>query len=240
VGCSNRSVIQSTAGFPAGHGFVSRQAVIDGQEKTLWVFSPRNYSASRPTPAIVFLHGLFEAGNDPARALSAGLGPVIASDPENWPFITIFPQSNGTWRGEARERLAMQSLNWAQREYSVDPDRVILAGLSFGGLGAWQIGARHADRFAAIVSVSGCKDVSTAAFLTRVPVWAFHSRGDPFVSVDSSEDMCEEIERQGGDARLTVFPALDHDCWDRAVAQTDLVDWMLQRRTAHHLTASAE
>jgi predicted peptidase len=240
VGCAGLHVSEATARFPHDRGFVRHQMVLDGHLRDLWMFIPKDYSPSKKWPAIVFLHGLFEAGSDGEAALSAGLGPVIAQSPETWKFIVVFPQSDGTWKGPERERLAIKSLDLAMSRYSIDSERVILAGLSYGGLGAFQIGARHPDRFAAVVSVSGRKDLASAAMLKTVPVWAFHSRGDPFVSYESSEAMCQAVTHNGGNARLTLFPSMDHDCFDRAVGQSDLVNWMLRQRRTSQVAAAAD
>ena len=53
-----------------------------------------------------------------------------------------------------------------------------LAGLSFGALGVWEIGAQHPDRFSALVPVAspGAKEVIDR--LVLLPVWAFNFRGD--------------------------------------------------------------
>jgi predicted peptidase len=223
--------VRSTSHFPPGTGFTRHQLDIDGRERTVWVFVPKDYDPGRRYPAILFLHGLFEAGSGSGvSAVSAGLGPVIASDPESWPFITIFPQSDGTWRGDAREKLAITSLDFARSAWSIDEDRVILAGLSFGGLGTWQIGARHANRFAALVPVSGLRATEEIDRLVAMPVWAFSMSGDIWVVSENSEEMCEAITDRGGQARLTEFAGVGHDCWDRAVAESDLVDWMLEQR----------
>ena len=104
-------------------------------------FHPAPYRPDYRYPAILFLHGLFEAGDGGDKVLGAGLGPVIANDPENWPFITIFPQSTGTWQGEDKEHLALAALDYAQSQWTIDQDRIILAGLSYGALGVWEIGA---------------------------------------------------------------------------------------------------
>jgi predicted peptidase len=231
AGCRGKAVAQSTAHFRAGTGFVHNTVDLDGQSHPMWVFLPKDYDPARRYPTILFLHGLFEAGSDGSGALSGGLGPVIAQNPERWPFIVLFPQSSGTWRGEARERLALRSLDWAEQRYAIDRSRVILAGLSYGGLGTWQIGARHAGRFAALVPVAGFGDLDSADELRDVPVWAFHRRHDPFVHSQGSQQMCAQIDQLGGRARYTAFDGVGHDCWDRAVAQTDLVDWMLRQRT---------
>lgn len=228
-GCRGAAVAKSTRAFPTGTGFLKHQITVDGRRHTVFVFVPKNYRADTKYPAILFLHGLFEAGNG-SNCLSGGLGPVIAKRPENWPFITVFPQSSGTWRGEHRDRLAMAALDFARRNWSIDEDRVILAGLSFGGLGTWQIGARHRDRFAALVPVSGHRSSDMIEQLVMLPVWAFTFAADPWVSSDSSEEMCSEIKKRGGFALLTEFRGAGHDAWDKAVNESQLVAWMLNQR----------
>jgi dienelactone hydrolase len=230
-GCqSGTAVVNSTDRFPDGTGFVPGQVTVDGEQRPVWVFVPRNYHPGTKYPAILFLHGLWEKGNGGTNVLSAGLGPVIASDPEHWPFITIFPQSPGDWKGPEREKLAMAALDHAQKRWSIDPDRVILAGLSYGGLGVWEIGARNSHRFAALVPMSGHSAPELVGHLLMLPVWAFVSRGDPWVKAENSLVMCQAIDARGGRARLTEFDAADHDCWGLAVTESDLVTWMLRQR----------
>jgi predicted peptidase len=232
AGChgSAASVARSTSDFPAGTGFVKHEVVVDGAMHQVWVFIPKNYRPENRCPSILFLHGLFEAGKDDGGAITAGLGPVIARSPQTWPFITIFPQSTGTWRGDDRERLAMAALDSVQANWSVDGDRVTLAGLSYGGLGVWEIGARHPDRFAALVPVASPGDRDAIDRLLLLPVWAFNYRADLVVSSARSDEMCREITSHGGNAKQTCFAGIGHDCWNRAVAESDVVDWMLQQR----------
>jgi predicted peptidase len=238
-GCGGAHVAASTQHFPEKTGFVQRSIIVDGVATNVWVFVPPDYSRYRLYPAILFLHGLFEGGNGGTEnVLSAGLGPIIARAPDRWPFITIMPQSNGTWRGPERDRLAMAALDDAEKHYSIDRTHVILAGLSYGGLGVWEIGARHPDRFAALVPVSGQSDEEAVEKLASVPVWAFASESDPIVGSNNSADMCRQIQARGGRARLTVFKGTTHDCWADAVDQTELVRWMLVQ-TRNPLRATA-
>jgi predicted peptidase len=231
VGCkSGAHVARSTEGFPLGTGFSQHEVIIDGKPTNVWVFVPKSYNPRQPYPTILFLHGLFEAGNGSSNCLSAGLGPVIAEHPDKWPFITIFPQSTGTWKGETRERIALGALDFAEAHWTVDRNRVILAGLSYGALGTWQIGARHPERFAALVPVSGHRATESVERLIMLPVWAFAFSGDPIVQAESSEEMCREITERGGRARLTEFLGIGHDCWKQAVHDSDVVAWMLRQR----------
>jgi predicted peptidase len=232
LGCGGNggAVAVSTEHFPQKTGFIERKISLDGQDRTVWVFIPPDYHPSRLYPTVLFLHGLFEKGNGGTNVLGAGLGPVIARNPEGWPFITIFPQSDGDWQGEQRDRLAMAALEDAQRHFAVDPDRVILAGLSYGGLGVWQIGSQHKDRFAALVPVSGFASMDRAQGLTYIPIWAIVSRDDPVVSAQNSRDMCNAIKSAGGRANLTELLGDEHDCWAQAVEQTQVINWMLAQK----------
>jgi len=191
-GCqSGKEVAQSTGHFKKQKtGFVERKVTVDGVTHSVWVFVPSdyNYKPKQLYPAILFLHGLFEMGNGNVNVLAGGLGPVIARNPDHWPFLTIFPQSTGSWKGADREKLAMAALRDAQKEYAIDPDRVILAGLSFGGLGVWEIGAHNSEKFAALVPVSGPAAPALCDDLRGVPIWAFASTEDPIVPAQGSVD----------------------------------------------------
>ena len=230
VGCkSGENIAKSTKAFPQKTGFIERHVVVDGFVRPVWVFLPPDYNPNRLYPAILFLHGLFEEGNGGTNVLSAGLGPIIARNPSGWPFITIFPQSSGTWQGDDREKLAMAALKDAQKNYPIDPDRIILAGLSYGGLGVWEIGGKERADFAALVPVSGFATTQPSQQLGSIPVWAFASKKDPFVASENSEKMCQFVDAHGGHANLTEFDSDQHDCWSMAVDKSGLVNWMLNQ-----------
>ena len=42
---------------------MKHDVLVDGASHTVWVFIPKNYRAGERYPTILFLHGLFEAGN---------------------------------------------------------------------------------------------------------------------------------------------------------------------------------
>jgi predicted peptidase len=239
IGCvSGASVQRSTRDFPCNTGFVTRTVTVDGNDRKFALFIPRDYTPGKKYPTIVFLHGFFESGRDAKRCLSAGLGPVIAKDPQNWPFISVFPQTIGSWRGASCERLVLACLDDVEQNFAVDKDRVILAGLSYGGRGTWEIGAKHRDRFAALVPMSGDPDYAACSKLTRMPIWAFHYSADPIMPSGGSEKMVQKIREAGGHAKLTEFNSIGHDCWTRACSETNVVNWMLQQRRPESAQAS--
>lgn len=129
------------------------------------VYVPPDYDPSRSYPLLVALHGGSTNGNLFA-ALSLGARvphaeyrrhlwrihrPVLQPD-----WIVVAPNGfgNSMWRFMG-ERDALDVIEDVARSYSVDRDRVVLYGLSNGGLGSFNIGTRHAWRFSAVVPLAG-------------------------------------------------------------------------------------
>ncbi len=52
----------------------------------------------------------------------------------------------------------LEAIDWACRNFPVDPDRISLLGVSMGGAGAWYLASHYPDRFAATASFSGYCD----------------------------------------------------------------------------------
>src|SRR5688572_18256808 len=147
TGCASFSFERANANAPAGRGFLRKTLTVDDREYKYVVFVPHDNAPPQGWPAVLVLHGLFEGGTNGTNHITQGLAQHIAADPKNYRFVAIFPQSRGTWRGEHNERLAMTALANTRREHVIDPDRIVLSGFSYGGLGVWEIGARHKDTF---------------------------------------------------------------------------------------------
>ncbi|HEY6878443.1 MAG TPA: prolyl oligopeptidase family serine peptidase [Polyangiales bacterium] len=129
------------------------------------VYVPPNYDPAQKWPLMIVLHGGSSNGN-------LFLGVVLGNnmdwkkydvhlwdhyDPK-WspPFIVAAPDGYGQvlwrWMGEQD---VLDVIDDIARNYSVDADRVVLSGLSNGGVGAYAIGSRHASRFSAVQAIAG-------------------------------------------------------------------------------------
>jgi predicted peptidase len=230
TGCASFSFEQANATAPAGRGFLKKSLTLDDQQYKYVIFIPHQESPPQGWPAVLSLHGLFEGGTSGTNHITQGLATHIANDPKNCRFIAIFPQSRGTWRGEHNDRLAMTALANTRRDYKVDPDRIVLSGFSYGGLGVWEIGARHKNTFAALIPMCPKPAFDRILDLTALPVWCFQNTGDPFVSASGAREMCERIEQAGGKATYTEYAVFGHDCWTAAWSDPRLTSWMLSQR----------
>lgn len=231
TGCTGLDMSHANAGAPSGSGFQVRKVTIDGESHKYGLFIPHRYDKATPMPAIVFLHGLLQAGSDGEACMKQGLGPCIAKRPTTFPAIAIFPQSGGDWTGEAREKLALAVLDDVASQFAVDRDRVVLTGLSNGGYGTWHIGADHPERFSALVPIAGQADLASASKLTGIPIWCFHNSGDVFVSVGAARSMVAQIRAAGStQVQYTEFGAFGHGGWDQVYDDQKMLDWMLAQR----------
>ena len=217
------------------------------------VYVPRDYTAARRWPLVLFLHGQGESGTDGWRQLLQGLPPALFAAPERWPAIVLMPQKPDPEREwESYEKALLALIERARRNYSVDPDRLVLTGLSQGGHGSWVLAARHPDLWAAVGPVCGyaaarrrdaAGRIPADAFggtpaelakdLAATPVWAFHGAIDDVVPVAETEKMVAALREAGGTPRVTIVPDVGHGVWSRAYEDPEFAAWLFaQRRKA--------
>ena len=55
----------------------------------------------------------------------------------------------------------------------------------------------------------------------------FHGDADPSVPVEQSRRMAEALKAAGADFKYTEYPGIDHNSWDKAYAEPELVPWLL-------------
>ena len=172
---------------------------------------------------------------DGFKQVAQGIGTAVMFDTEHWPFLIIFPQKPDiaeTWL--QNDDLVLSELKAVKNDYRVDEDRLYLTGLSQGGFGTWAIGAKYPELFAAIVPICGGGDKDQVKALKSVPVWAFHGAADTTVPPMMSESMVQALKDAGGDAKLTLYPGVGHNSWDKAYREEKLYDWLLSHKRTKH------
>lgn len=212
-------------------GFLRRTIRHRGVERRYVVYIPDSYDPEAAAPAILFLHGRGEEGTDGWAQAAVGLGPAVMLAPERWPCIGVFPQKPQNPDGWLEyEDLALGTLALTGEEWSVDPSRIYLTGVSLGGFGSWMLAPRHREIFAAIAPICGGGDPGDGPELAGLPIWAFHGDADGVVPVRHSQRMVEAVRSVGGEPRLTVYPGVGHNSWDRAYREEQLAEWLMEQR----------
>lgn len=141
------------------------------------IYIPPEYDPSRPWPMLVMLHGGSSLGN-------LFLGVVLGNNMDwerynqhlyddytpRWlpDMIVVAPDGVGQpiwrWMGEQD---VLEVIEDVRRHYNVDENRIVLGGLSNGGMGAYSIGTRHAWMFSHVQAIAGA------------PSWVQYTGGRP-------------------------------------------------------------
>src|SRR5713226_10593658 len=85
--------------------FLARSVTVGGVARRYQIWVPAAYDASHKWPAILFLHGSGERGDDNQKQISVGLGPALRDSKVDAQATVIFPQCpiDQRWVGTPRK-----------------------------------------------------------------------------------------------------------------------------------------
>lgn len=194
------------------------------------LYLPKEYTAGKAWPLVLFLHGAGESGNDLERVKIHGPPKMVAAGKE-FPFILVSPQSRRFgWDPTTLNAL----LDDIEAKYRVDKDRVYVTGLSMGGMGTWALAASRPDRFAAIIPICGAdRNRSDAKKLKDLPIRIFQGGKDTTVRPQTAEAMLKALKDAGAtDVELKIYPDAGHDSWTETYNNPEVFEWLLKQKRA--------
>ncbi|MGI8813159.1 MAG: prolyl oligopeptidase family serine peptidase [Pyrinomonadaceae bacterium] len=203
---------------------------------------------------MLYLHGSDERGDDNEGQLS-GPGPIILANPNNFPFIVVFPQcpAGRFWDKEMIGRSLIE-LDQTVQEFNGDESRLYLAGFSLGSYGVWTAAAMYPGKFAAVVPMSGrvlprpgerkSADLEIleladsenpyrafANKLRNTPIWIFHGANDNIVPVENSRKMSKALKEIGNEnAKYSELEDTGHVSLTGAFNNPELFKWLAEQR----------
>lgn len=240
---------------PGGFVRIAYSDDIDGSTQFCRAYLPADYSATKPWPLILSLHGYNPANPEYVDWWSVEQRHHAIAETKATIVIEPHGRGNAQYLGMG-DRDVMRCLDDAKRRFSVDAERVYLTGESMGGHGTWAIVTRHPDVFAAAAPVFGgwdfrISDVSgppttpppqknldafslerassfaNAENLMHVPLLIVHGDADPAVNVENSRHVVRMMQRWGYDVRYHEMPGWVHEDLGQ---QPAIADWLLTHR----------
>ena len=214
--------------------FLLRRIESGGRSHQFRVYVPPHYEDDRAWPAVLFLHGAGERGNDSIGPTRVGIGSALQERAEPYPAIVVFPQcpAESHWALPEPREDALAALDSLRNEFNMDNARIALTGISMGGNGAWLMAADYPNRFTALAPVCGwlTRSATTAADvaqrLAHIPIWMFHGEADEIVPVHASRIMNTALRAAGADVRYTELAGVGHNSWDDAY-RSPLMEWLI-------------
>jgi len=208
------------------------------------LFIPQYYDAGKQYPIVLFHHGGGGTGSD-------NLGNLESALVREWikpeaqaknPCFIVAPQIPGKKSESVKAgykvmklhtRTIHEILDGLEKEFSIDTTREYVTGLSFGGECVWMSLIERPDRFAATVPICATDGIAVASddddrgtLFAQLPVWIFHGDADDTVPVETSQRMVKALKDAGGNPKYTEYPGVDHNSWDRAYRETELIEWL--------------
>jgi predicted peptidase len=192
---------------------------------------PEGYDAEGDAvPLLLFLHGAGERGENLNKVKLHG-PPKMVEQGRDFGAIVVSPQcpKDSWWTHEIDALVAL--LDKLEQEHNIDQKRIYVTGLSMGGYGTFALAARQPDRFAAAVPICGGGNLFAARRLTKMPMWVFHGEDDNVVPVEESTRLVEVIQKGGGKrVKLTLYPGVGHNSWDKAYGDEAMWDWLFEQK----------
>ncbi len=207
-----------------------RTYAFDGIDKlNCQVWLPENIKGD--LPAILFLHGSGERGEDESLLAFQAL-PKYLSAGREIPAAVICPQcpEETNWKGILPQLGFV--LEDVLQNYPIDRKQVAVTGISMGGFGTWYAACTWPEKFCRAAPVCGAGDPVLAPLVKHIPWRIFHGDADPAVDPEYSKKAFAALQAAGAEAELTLFPGVTHNCWDKSYLETDLIAWLLAKENS--------
>lgn len=226
---------------------------VNGETLPYRLFVPAKYDPQKKYPLIVFLHGAGERGSDnEAQLVHAQVLRFIRDDVQaKHPCFLVAPQCPAPKKGQQSRwvevdwglkkphetpaiskgmQLTVELLDALTKQYSIDPDRRYVTGLSMGGYGSFDLCIRRPNDIAAAVPICGGADDSKAKQIAHIAFWIFHGGADSVVPTGRSRSIVEALKAAGANPRYTEYPGVGHNAWAKAYQEPDLVEWLFAQK----------
>jgi predicted peptidase len=186
---------------------------------------PPSLSAGRPFPLILALH---YGGRVTPYYGKGYLSGLVLPALRDLGAVMIAPDCPGEgWTDPASEQAVMALLQAIQKDYRIDPRRLLITGYSMGATGTWDLVFKHPRLFAAAIPVSGMPPKGIVLSDPGTPILAIHSRDDELFPLESVRQFIGACESQGIRVELRVVAGLSHYHFDQFVsALREAVPWV--------------
>ena len=202
-------------------------AVTNKTSYPFWINVPDSTTKKEKMPILFFLHGRSLSGTDLERVKRYGVLKAMLKG-RKIPAIVVAPQlASGPWQAQK----LLEILDYVQKKYKSDKNRVYVCGMSLGGYGTLEFAGKFPDKIAAAVAICGGGVVTDACNLSKIPVWIQHGDADTAVKISESYKIFNAIKtcRKNANATMTVISGGTHGSVEQLFHENAIYDWMFSQ-----------
>ncbi len=221
-------------------------------------FIPAGYDPKKAYPLVLYLHHAGLAGDvqpskttDNCKQLteeigSGGYGGVFKNSAQaKYPHFIIAPHAQHNtygWGGGMEGSLAsppheIQALVYGilsdiRREFTIDPKRIYITGISMGCFGTWDMIMRNPTYFAAASPQSCGGDPAGLPKVVNLPIWDFCGSADQLFAVQSNKIAAAFKAMNPLDFTYTLIQGAGHSVHNLGYDWTgppSLIDWIFSK-----------
>lgn len=196
-----------------GDVHLAYRSSLDGMLMPFRIFVPKSYTPKSAAPLVMFLHG---AACDENTFMAED---VLQPPAERLGYIVASINGRGPRSGYSKESGAHQDLldvmALMEKYYKIDPSRVFLTGHSMGGMGTWTLGLEYRDKFAALATQAGTREMpdldTKLATGKKIPILITVGGKDTNVPPGPATGVYAQLKAAGFPAKLVEYPEADHE-----------------------------
>jgi predicted peptidase len=199
-------------------------AVTNKTSYPFWIYLPEASVLNNNPPILVFLHGRSLSGTDMNKVKRYGVLKAIEKG-RKIPAIVIAPQVvNTAWNADK----VMEIIEFVQKSYKTDTNRVYVCGMSLGGYGTLEVAGKYPNRIAAGVAICGGGNLKDACNLAKVPLWLQHGDKDKAVPLSESQNIVSAIRKCEKQSELifTIIPGASHGSVEQLFHEDAMYNWL--------------
>ncbi len=209
-----------------------RMDLVSGTTLRYTLALPPAFSPDRPYPLVVALHygGRVTPYYGKPFMMNLILPALGALD-----AIMIAPDCPGEgWTDPLSEEAVLVLIRQVEKDYPVDPRRLVITGFSLGAIGTWKLALEHSVLFSAAIPVSGMPPRGIVVGPTGPPFWVIHSSNDEIFPLEPLRKFIHFCEAQGLRIEFHPVAGLSHYQYDTfAPALREAVPWVKKLWTAN-------
>ena len=198
---------------------------------------------------LVFLHGSGERGSDNEAQLKHGriFFERLAQENNTLVLVPQCPEKlswhNGYSKTSKRGRtycypkkikpnrvldLLERLVDSVAQAENIAPSNLLIGGLSMGGMGTLELLRRRSQYYKRAFVICGGAHRKVARQIGDTPIWFFHGQEDEIVLPKYAQRLFRKLKRKGRETIFTLYPGVNHNSWDLAFREQELIPWLTQ------------